>query len=76
MHNLVVSEHIVVVVDGDGDGDGGQGVAHEGGTLELTLHIVPALEAVGLDRLLDRQQPVLQLLEDVHFLRLELIDIN
>ncbi len=46
---MVVSEHIVVVVDGDGDGDGGQGVAHEGGTLELTLYIVPALEAVGLD---------------------------
>ena len=53
MHNLVVGEHIVVVVDGDGDGDGGQGVAHERGTLELALHVVPALKAVGLDRLLD-----------------------
>ena len=68
---LKIREHIIMIVYLDWDVNGGEGVADKGGSLELAFNVVLTLEVVSLNRLLDHQQPVLQLLHDVCLFQLE-----
>lgn len=68
---LKISEHIIMIVYLDRNVNGGEGVADKGGSLELAFDVVLALQVISLDRLLDHQQPVLELLHDVRLFRLE-----
>jgi hypothetical protein len=68
---LKICEHVIMIVYLDWNVNGGERVAHKGGSLEFTFDVVLALEVIGLEGLLDHEQPVFQLLHDVRLFRLE-----